>query len=540
MAVRDSLGGPEERKSAQMMIADGEFDEFKFKDALGSYLQLLGMNPTTDEEYHALFQATECSYRLLRVKDGFDYLQRLMDNPLYFDSLGVLKLKQAEGYEINDDLEQAEALYTDVAENTENARLKAEAYYKLGLIYQFDYDRLPEAKEFYDKSVEANRRSEFADDALQRSSDIGKLKTYAHATLDTTATVEQIDDAADTQYRLAELYWFKLNKPDTAIQEMQYLVDSFPTAYVAPHAMVALAEMIRDYKADTATADSLLHEVLVKYPRSDYVAQALEALGLAGTAADTGYAYYHIRKAEDFLLDSANVDSARRHYQIVVDSFPESDYYLQARFNLIWLTQQYDNPGDSTVIYAYQALIDSFPGTPEARQAQQLLGQPGYNRTTQQQPVDTTTAAGQHLAAEGETADTSAQQQEDTSKYIDPLIALYRGPDGDTLTKLDAKPIEVDRPFEFPVEAAGLPNDQFYLYFQILLDFSGRVVDYKLKVPSGNEELDRRAKEAVETMTFDPLKMSKLISQYDLKTDKTGRGYWFVYEFPVEKPEHLR
>ena len=44
-------------------------------------------------------------------------------------------------------------------------------------------------------------------------------------------------------------------------------------------------------------------------------------LGLKGTEADTGYAEVFIKRAEDFWVDSGQVDSARYWYQYVIDSF---------------------------------------------------------------------------------------------------------------------------------------------------------------------------------------------------------------------------
>jgi len=41
------------------------------------------------------------------------------------------------------------------------------------------------------------------------------------------------------------------------------------------------------------------------------------------------------------------------NYRYVVDNYPDSKYYLQARFAPIWLTEMYESPGDSSVIMAY-------------------------------------------------------------------------------------------------------------------------------------------------------------------------------------------
>jgi tetratricopeptide (TPR) repeat protein len=533
LAVRDSLGATDrEKKTAQNFIADGYFQMFRFNDALGAYLQTLGMNPDNWEKYHALYQAAVCSYRTLKIDAGMDYLQTLIKDEIYFDSAGVLKLKVAEGYELEDDLDAAEAVYREVAEQEQNKKVAAQAYYNLGLTYQFDYDSLARAKEYYDKVVELDRGSEIGQDALQRSSDIGKLKEFARTIrIDSTTTQQMIDDAASTQYQLAELYWFKLNKPDSALLEMRYLIDSFPTASEVPNAMIALSQMVKDYEGDTAKAEAILRAALEKYSQSDYAAEILQLLGLRGSDADTGYAGAYIEKAENFLVDEKNIDSARHYYQHVVDNFPDSKYYLQARFALIWLAERYESPGDSSLFLAYHEFADSFPGTFWASEA---IKRTEYT-PPQQAPVEAApdTASEESQGTEGQFAALEGDQNAPaTSAYVDPLQSIYIAPDSGQAYDLPAgvAPIETLEPFVFPTEAYSIDwQGDFDLVFQIKLDFTGRVDSLILKTHSGSDELDRRAIETVSSMTFN-------VGQLLLEQ----QGLWFVYKFRVTLPEELR
>ncbi len=530
LAVRDTLGSGQEKKVAQRFLADSYFERFQFKEALSGYLQILGMDPDQDEKYHALYQAAVCAYRLQKIDDGLDYLNTLIEDAVYFDSVNVLKLRVAEGYEYDEALEQAEFVYEEVASEATRNDVVAEAYYNLGLIYQFDYDRLDKAKEYYDKAVEAGRSTEFGQDALQRSSDIGKLATFARTIeIDSTTTQAMIDEAAYTQYQLAEVYWFRLVKPDTAILEMQYVVDSFPTSFDAPKAMIALAEMVREHEEDTARADSILHEMLNRYPHSDFVPQALEALDLLGTEADTGYAEKYLQKAEDFLVDEENVDSARAYYQYVVDNFPESNFYLQARFAQIWLTDQYEHPGDSSVYYAYKDFADSFPSTPWASEVQKLINYRSTGGDIRNPRPDDTLGA---FADTGQFADSGfvATEEGDTTGYIDPQRALYIDPNGETALSIPSgvKVLEDRFPFEYPTEAIA-DRWEGELYFQIKLDFSGAVIDLIQKTWSDIDEINIRAEEHVEGLVFD----TRLIPPEYADS-------WFVYKLRIFVPDQYR
>lgn len=536
-AVRDSLGRGEQKNLAQRLMGDSYFQGYQFSEALGSYLQLLGMNPSVDDRYHALSRAAETSYRLLRIDDGLDYLNQLISDPLYFDSIGVLKLRVAEGYEMQEDMKLAQATYDDIAETVTNKAVVATAYYRLGLIYQFDLDSLQQAKTYYDKAVETSRGTDAGQLSLQRSSDIGKLKTFAFDPKkleDTTLTQDQIDETAYTQYLLGELYWFQLNKPDSAIAEMTFLVDSFPSAYDAPRGLIALSQMYQDYYADTVTADSLLHTVLTRYPHSDYVPEALDLLGLKGTSADTGYAERYVHEAED-MLDAKKYDSAIVLYQYVADRFPESRYALQARFNALWVEEEYQAPGDSSLVFAYQEIVDSFPGTEWAVEARKRLTAttPRARRGEEEEVRDETAAAGEELAV--------LENQEDVRGSVaDVQESLYRRPNGDSLILLQEKPILTEEELVFPEEAYDTKLDVFILYFQILLDFSGKVINLDLRVPSQFDRLNENAIRTVRSMTFDPLEVTRLVDQGLVPEDPSGSGHWFVFKYEIKKPDILR
>lgn len=526
LAVRDSLGTEEESKIAQTYIADGLYDQYLFEDALGSYLQLLGLNPTTGEKYHALSMASSCSYKLQRIADGMDYLNTLIADELYFDSVGVLTLRLADGYEQDENIDEAVAMYDEVASNEEMKRFSGLAHYRLGLIYQYDFDDLKKAKEHYDKTVEVSRSSDVGRLALEKSADIGKIEAFAHSLdIDSTTTQEEIDAAAHTQYLLAELFWFRLNKPDTAILEMQYLIDSFSNSYEVPRARIALAQMYRAHLSDTATADSILRLALEEAPKSDYLPEVLDQLDLLGSAADTGYAKLYIHQAETY-LDSGKTDFARAKYQYVVDNFPDSRYYLQARFALIWVTEMYDSPGDSSLIFAYSAFADSFPSSFWGVEANKRTTYQESARPSYETPVDT---GGQAADSLDEAVDTT--EAEEVDGFANTVAGLYISPDGDSIRDMhsDVQPERFREDFEFPVEAYRVDWTFWEFAFQVKLDFSGQVEDLKLMWPCRIQELNDRVIRFVSGFRFNVIAMPL-----------EDQGKWQVFKHRVEKPRELR
>ena len=344
-----------------------------------------------------------------------------------------------------------------------------------------------------------------------------------------SVTQAEIDDAASKQYALAELFWYQLDKPDTAIVVMQNLLDSMSTSRIAPRAMLALSAMVREQRADTAAADSIVKAIPGRFPHSDYLPEIFEVLGLRGTPADTGYAEVYIKKAETFWVDEKNYDSARYWYQYVVDHFPQSAHYDRARFALIWLTESFQNPGDSSVFLAYQEFADSFPQSPFAADARSKLVVTAPVRHEEEMgplPEDST------MLAQEQPVDSLVPLSTDSAgvptAYFDPEQAVYyRG--NDTLVLLADPPIKVEIPFEFPQEAYNIDKDRFILNFQVLLEFTGKVKECKLYNTSGNAEIDRRATQAMETSWFNTMR---------IRVENLEK--WQVYKMLIEKPTELR
>lgn len=536
LAIRDSLGDEKQRIIAQQSIADAYFETFAYANALSAYLQMLGMKPDTWQKYHALSHAATSAYRLQRIEDGIDYLTTLANDELYFDSLGSIKLRLAEGYLQDENLPGAELVYQDIITNEKSNQVVGEAFYQLGLIAQFEEDNLALARRQYDTAATLLGRgsNEISQDALQRANDIGKLDEYRKKfVFDSTTTIEKIDEAAMTHILLADLYSQKLNKPDSAMTELKYLIDSLPTSTYVPEAMITLSILYREYNVDTVGADSILREVLAKYPNADEASRAIALLGLIGTPADTGYAKYYIDRAEKFLVDEKNVDSARVYYQEVVKRYPKSKYFDQANFALIWLTEEYASPGDSSLIFAYEDFIDSFPTSLYVNEARRKLTPPTAIKNKPKQD--------DHPSTEGDSTDLpfggldslgdSLADASDTAVDITRGHAgIYIGPDGDSLELLKGvNPEEIKDTFAFPEAARGYADPEYQLYFQIKLDFSGKVEQYVLKNPTDIPELNEEAERAVKSMTFKTIDIPDRL-----------RNKWVVYRYIIRRPDYLR
>jgi len=527
-SIIDSLGNKEEKKAALLYNADGYFSRFQFRQALDSYLKVLDLDPTTKEKYQAIFKAGRSCYFLNDIDRGMDYFYQLADDPFYYDSLGSIKLQIAEGFELNSDLVLAEETYREVAVEFPSRAAGAIANYNLGLIFQYDYEDYTKAKEFYDKAKSRAAGDDIYQDALQRSTDIGKLEEYSdRIELDTSATEAEVDSAAYQQYLLAELYMYQLDKPDSAYNEFMYIVDSFPSSYFTPKAMIAAAAISREYYEDTVRCDSMLRIALKEYPHSDFTPEVIDMLGLAGTVADTGYPEYYFEKAENFAFEKEMYDSAKYYYEYVSDSFPNSKFATKAKFASIWVEDEYANPGDSSVYYAYSEFIDSFPSTEYARVANQKINVPARpERREDNEPDSSVYAIRDPRGREADLEPRSDEQSDDRNEenFMTPEERVYVDPDSNTIEQVEQGPYRCDLEFIYPASAYST-NFEGDLVFQLKLDAFGEIVDHRLMTPSPSQDLDVAVTEVVLNCHWDTGWMEP--EEYNT---------WFVYKYSVRLP----
>ncbi|UCD93772.1 MAG: tetratricopeptide repeat protein [Candidatus Zixiibacteriota bacterium] len=517
----DSLGNDEEEIIAQIYIADGYFNRFRYKKALDNYMETFDYALSTDDKYRVNFRIGECHYLMNDIETGMEYFDKLAEDEIYFDSLAQVRLMIGLGYEWDGDVGLAEGVYEQITIEHPRHPAAAQANYFLGLISQYEYEDYKKAKAYYDAAKGGGSASDIYQDALQRSSDIGKLEQYLdRRELDTTATEDEIDRAAETQYLLAELYLTQLGKPDSALQEFEYIIDKFPESYLAPKAIIAVAMMQRDYYSDTLAYDSTLRRVLKDYPKSDYLPEAIGLLGLAGTIADSGYAEAYYRKAENFLLKEENVDSARYYYAFVADSFPRAEINNQAKYTLLWLTETYDSPEDSSLYFSYAYFADSFPRTEFGRAAsKKLAAKPKFARSDDEESPDSLLAMADST---GDVTDTTEQ------RYLTPEERYFINEDGNSIWEVGQPPERFDREFRYPPAAYSYEFEGF-LYFQVRIDAFGDVADYKLMNPTQSEELNEEAIEVVLSAHFPTFWIPpELIDT------------WFVYKYEIKLPSSLR
>jgi TonB family protein len=515
----------EDAAKVQFKIGTAYTELNKPRQAKNAFLEVAEYKPNDSLYFESQFLAGEAYYELEMVDSGYTIFEALAENERYYDKAGKIRLKLAEALEIKNEFEGAIEEYERIAVEFERTEAAAIAFYRIGEIQVSQYNNLELAKEMYDSSIAVSRGSEVYQDAIQKSADISRLGQYREEVGD-----ENLENDAAVQYQLAELYLVQLDNPDTALVEFEFLIDSFPDSKWAARALLARAYIFEEVYNMPESAQASYNRIINDYSHTDYVEQVSEITGTNLDQLDVDYPGRRYRQAETMLFDENDPDSAMALFTSVIEDFPDSKYASKSAYARAWLMEQFMPPDtyipddtsfvpDSTLIFAYQEVADSFPGTPYGDSALVRLGK----KVQRRQPVRR-----EQEPEPGEIMDTlpidSLPQDVQEESYdlfadIDALI--------DTLREIDEKPVK-EGDFVYP-PSAYYTKFEGYVSFAVRLDSFGKPVEWVILQASGNKEIDEAAEEALRYTEFDP---GEIPLEY---SDK-----WQFYRIRVELPREVK
>ncbi|MCK4404095.1 MAG: TonB family protein, partial [candidate division Zixibacteria bacterium] len=469
-----------------------------YTNAKESFAGVEERHPTPDLLFDSKFREGECWYVLGDHQKGMEIYVELSEDERFSAKLPSIKLKIAQGYYFLDELSLSMEEFYQVIEDYPKTEESAKAYFQLAQIYQDKFGDLGQAKEMYESCKGQNPRSETAKEALAKSANISKIEKYQKELSD-----EETDKSSKALFLLGELYLTQMNQPDSALAEYLALVDQFPQSEYAVKSLYAAAWILENVKDDSAEAAGMYKRILNEYPQSDYRKLALEFLDAWLYSFDALNVEKVYQEAERLLFEENQVDSALALYGLIMEEFPQSLYASKSAYARAWAIEYFANPGDSTVVLAYQSVIDEYPGSEYAEGARIKLGLSQRARPTLPPPsVDTT-------LQEEEEKDTTMIAEPDTS-----------GP------QIPKAPIPLKRgEFVYP-ESEILSGIKGAVVLKIRIDLDGTVSDAEVVNSLENMWIDEAAREAVLNTTFDLEKI-----------DPMQLGEWFIYTVEVKPPK---
>jgi TonB family protein len=481
---------------AQFRIGEAYFQLKDFAQARESFSKVRKYGKQGELLYQSIYWTGESAYNLKDFKEGLSIFSDLSREKKYAKYLPNIELKIAEGYKLSDSLDLALKKYEEVALAFPKTEQSAEAYYRAGMINLEGKRDLKKGQELFDKAKTDWPASPFAKSALEKSADISKLSTYQEQ-----VTKEESLKVVAPLFHLGEFYLTQMNLPESALAEYQIVVDKYPESEYAPKSVYAIAWIYENIYQDSAKAKEYYHKIIDQYPNSDYSKKALAYLSLPEESLQVNLAEKEYSVAESLLFQERMVDSARVIFQKIASDYPQSRYACKAECALAWSLEQYQNPGDSSVALAYQAIIDKYPQTEYADFARKRLGI---------KVVKALVSPPQQQPAQPAPSDTTA----DTTKVSPAPSGMPKAPAP-----------KVKGTFNYPVSQleTGIKGK---VVLKIKISFTGKVTDVAIVNSLNNQEIDDAAKDAAMRTEFDPALINP-----------AQQLEWFLYEVEVTPPQ---
>ncbi len=485
---------------AQFSIGEAYFQLKDFAQARENFSKVRKYGKQGELLYQSIYWTGESAYNLKEYKEGLKIFSDLSGEKKYTKYLPKIELKIAEGYKLSDSLDLALKKYEEITLTFPGTEESAEAYYRAGLINLEEKRDVKKAQELFDKTKTDRPASPFARLSLEKSADISKLSSFQEQ-----VTKEESLKVAQPFFQLAEFYLFQMNLPESALVEYQTVVDKYPESEYAPKSIYAIAWINENIYQDSSKAGEYYHKIIDQYPNSDYSKKALAYLSLPEESLQVNLAEKEYTFAESLLFQERKVDSARILLQKIVSHYPQSRYACKAECALAWSMEQYQNPGDSSVALAYQAIIDKYPHTEYADFAKKRLGI---------KVVKAPAPAPQQQTTQTAPADSTA----DTTKTAPAPPSMPKAP-----------PPKVKGTFYYPQSQieTGIKGK---VVLKIKIDFTGKVTNVEVVNSLNNPEIDDAARDAALRTEFDPT----LINPVQLGQQ------WFLYEVEVNPTQQTQ
>jgi len=150
----------------------------QYYDAYRTFSRVEKYHPDKELYFDATLAAAVAVLKTDSLNVGMKILNDLVNNERYFSHSSLIRLEIADGYYRQGEIEKAIEEYTNVTVQSPRTEESAEAYYRLGLIYQDKLFDIVMAKEAFSKAQNESASSEYKNLALNKSAQIAKLESY--------------------------------------------------------------------------------------------------------------------------------------------------------------------------------------------------------------------------------------------------------------------------------------------------------------------------------------------------------------------------
>lgn len=252
------------RRMGDAMVASDRPDR-----AIEVYADALRSEERSKYRLDLALRRAEALRDLKRFDDALALLEQWRPNAIAEKREGELLLRLHDVRARVGKTDEAIAGYRRLIETYPNTPVAADAQFRIGYLYESalnDYDGA--AKEY--EKLKTGPPSEFQTQANRRSQGLNALKKYRE-TLGADTTGAQ----ARSAFLLAELYYFQLERPDSALLQYATVESQYPQSVYAPKSAYARLWITALDRSDTLAVRAMTDSMATRYRGTRFAESAL-------------------------------------------------------------------------------------------------------------------------------------------------------------------------------------------------------------------------------------------------------------------------
>jgi len=384
---------------AQMQIRLGQcyLELEDYEKAKEEFRKVEDFDPSYKISFEGKFNYAITLRRQGDYENAIIILERLLKDQKIFEEFPRIELEIAHCITMQKDFEKAIERYKNIAEEYSGTAPASEALFNAGEINfknLFDFEK---AKELYTKAntqnvpeeirLKTNGRLKDISSIIQLQKQIFKrdVKTVKPAgknknneekvkndeeaepkipAQNHVKTKKEKENESENIFRFAEIFYEKVEAPDSAIFYLNKIVNDYEGVKVYPKSLFLLSHLHENYKNDKKKSKALLKRIVEEYPLSSYGIEAKKKLGLNVSVNDkeNDPCEEKFKSAEDLVTNGQIDESAMSIYREIINNHPESEYAPKSLYTLGWIYENYmyDN---SKALQEYEKLVEDYPDT---------------------------------------------------------------------------------------------------------------------------------------------------------------------------------
>jgi TolA-binding protein len=258
------------RADALRREGDAYFASAKYDSAQIVYADCLKAEEIGSRRLDLAFKRGDALEQLKRFDEALQFYESWKPFAVNEKRQGEIMIRINAILALKGKTKEAIAGYRSLVDQYPHTPVAYEAQFRLGYLYESQLGDLDAAGREYDKLKEEPGYSEFQMQGKRRSASLATIKQYR-----TTLASDSTQARARSAFLLAELYYFQIEKVDSALIQYEAVEQNFPKSPYAPKAAFARLWIHTHDQGDTAAAAAITDVIASRYRRTRYAESAL-------------------------------------------------------------------------------------------------------------------------------------------------------------------------------------------------------------------------------------------------------------------------